>query len=118
MHISTSTKRATIGLYAGRNLQNVEAIQTNANQFEEGTANMTYQSGLLHIVPLEQFQGGQAQPYYGQGYYRQDINNNHHKNEQEVKNKNTCTFGLIFIFIYFQMGVQTCVCSVFYFIYF
>jgi hypothetical protein len=64
MHISTSTKRATIGLYAGRNLKNVEAIQTNANQFEEGTANMTYQSGLLHIVHLEQFQGGQAQPYY------------------------------------------------------
>jgi hypothetical protein len=33
----------------------------------KGAANMAYQSGFLHNVPPEQFQGGHAQPYYEQG---------------------------------------------------
>ena len=62
---------AIIGAYAQRNMQNVQAIRTNADQFEEGTANMVYQFGRLHVVPPEQFQGGPTQGYYEQGYNEQ-----------------------------------------------
>jgi hypothetical protein len=34
---------ATIGGYAARNMQNIAAIQTNANQMGEGNANIAYE---------------------------------------------------------------------------
>jgi hypothetical protein len=34
---------AIIGGYAARNMQNITAIQTNANQMGEGNANITYE---------------------------------------------------------------------------
>jgi hypothetical protein len=36
---------AIIGGYAMRNMQNIAAIQTNANQMGEGNANITYELG-------------------------------------------------------------------------
>jgi hypothetical protein len=35
---------AIIGGYTARNMQNVAAIQTNANQMSEGSANITYEA--------------------------------------------------------------------------
>jgi hypothetical protein len=44
MHIFLNhNKVATIGGYAARNMQNIAAIQTNANQMGEGNANITYE---------------------------------------------------------------------------
>jgi hypothetical protein len=44
---------ATIGGYAARNMQNIAAIQTNANQMGEGNANIAYALGHLHLEPSE-----------------------------------------------------------------
>jgi hypothetical protein len=41
--------------YAARNMQNVAAIQSNAAQLGEGNANIAYELGRLHLVPLDQF---------------------------------------------------------------
>jgi hypothetical protein len=61
-----------IGGYAARNMQNVAAIQSNAAQLGEGNANIAYELGCLHLVPLDQFVGGDVQTYYEQGYNYQD----------------------------------------------
>jgi hypothetical protein len=63
---------AIIGGYVARNMQNVAAIQTNAAQLGEGNANIAYDLGRLHLVPLEQFVGGDVQTYYEQGHNYQD----------------------------------------------
>jgi hypothetical protein len=63
---------AIIGGYVARNAQNVTAIQANAAQLGEGNANIAYELGRLHLVDLDQFVGGDVQPYYEQGYYYQD----------------------------------------------
>jgi hypothetical protein len=52
--------------------QNVAAIQSNAAQLGEGNANIAYELGRLHLVPLDQFIGGDVQTYYEQGYNYQD----------------------------------------------
>jgi hypothetical protein len=39
---------ATMGGYAARNMQNIAAILTNANQMGEGNANIAYALGHLH----------------------------------------------------------------------
>jgi hypothetical protein len=39
-------------------MQNIAAIQTNANQMGEGNANITYELGRLHLAPPGQFIGG------------------------------------------------------------
>jgi hypothetical protein len=58
-HLSQTTKSvAIIGGYAARNMQNIAAIQTNANQMGEGNANITYELGRLHLAPPGQFIGG------------------------------------------------------------
>jgi hypothetical protein len=44
---------STIGVYAARNMQFMEAIQTNANQMGEGNANVAYVLGHLHLVPSD-----------------------------------------------------------------
>jgi hypothetical protein len=64
---------AIIGGYVERNMQDAAAIQTHANQWGEGTANITFQMGRLHIMPPDQFRGGPAQSYYEQGYNAQDF---------------------------------------------
>jgi hypothetical protein len=63
---------AIIGGYAARNMQNVAAIQSNATQLGEGNANIVYELGRLHLVPPDQFVGGDVQSYYEQGYNYQD----------------------------------------------
>jgi hypothetical protein len=44
---------ATIGGYAARNMQNIAAIQTDANQMGEGNANIAYVLGHLHLAPSD-----------------------------------------------------------------
>jgi hypothetical protein len=63
---------AIIGGYAARNMQNIAAIQSNANQMGEGNANIALELGRLHIALPEQFIGGPMQTYYEQGYNNQD----------------------------------------------
>jgi hypothetical protein len=63
---------AIIRGYAARNMQNVAAIQSNAAQLGEGNANIAYELGRLHLVPPDQFVGGDVQTYYEQGYNYQD----------------------------------------------
>jgi hypothetical protein len=63
---------AIIGGYATRNMQNVAAIQSSAAQLGEGNANIAYELGRLHLVPPDQFVGGDVQTYYEQGYNYQD----------------------------------------------
>jgi hypothetical protein len=63
---------AIIGGYAMRNMQNVAAIQSNVAQLGEGNANIAYELGCLHLVPPDQFVGGDVQIYYEQGYNYQD----------------------------------------------
>jgi hypothetical protein len=58
---------AIIGGYATRNMQNVAAIQSNAAQLGEGNANIAYELGHLHLVPPDQFVGGDVQIYYELG---------------------------------------------------
>jgi hypothetical protein len=65
-------KVAIIGGCTTRNMQNIAAIQTNANQMGEGNANITYELGCLHLAPPGQFIGGAVQSYYEQGYNNQD----------------------------------------------
>jgi hypothetical protein len=55
---------AIIGGYAARKMQNIAAIQTNANQMGEGNANIAYELGPLHLAPPRQFIGGVVQSYY------------------------------------------------------
>jgi hypothetical protein len=42
---------AIIGGYAARNMQNIAAILTNANQMGEGNTNIAYTLGHLHLAP-------------------------------------------------------------------
>jgi hypothetical protein len=62
---------AIIGGCAAKNMQNIAAIQTNANQMGEGNANIAYELGRLHLAPPEQFIGRVVQSYYKQGYNNQ-----------------------------------------------
>jgi hypothetical protein len=63
---------AIVGGYATRNMQNIATIQSNAAQLGEGNANIAYELGRLHLVPPEQFVGGDVQTYYEQGYNYRD----------------------------------------------
>jgi hypothetical protein len=65
-------KVAIIGGCAARNMQNIVAILTNANQMGERNANITYELGHLHLAPPRQFIEGVVQSYYEQGYNNQD----------------------------------------------
>jgi hypothetical protein len=49
-------------------MQNIAAIQSNTPQLGEGNANIAYELGHLHLVPPDQFVGGDVQSYYEQGY--------------------------------------------------
>jgi hypothetical protein len=63
---------AIIGGYAARNMQNIETIQSNVAQLGEGNANIAYELGRLHLVPPDQFVGGNVQTYYEKGYNYQN----------------------------------------------
>jgi hypothetical protein len=63
---------AIIGGYAARNMQNIATIQSNTAQLGEGNANIAYELGRLHLVPPDQFVGGDIHSYYEQGYNHQD----------------------------------------------
>jgi hypothetical protein len=65
-------KVAIIGGYAARNMQNIAAILTNANQMGEGNANIAYELVCLHLAPPGRFIGGAVQSYYEQGCNNQD----------------------------------------------
>jgi hypothetical protein len=52
-------------------MQNAAAIQSNAGQLGEGNANISYELGRLHLVPTDQFVGGDVQTYNEQGYNHQ-----------------------------------------------
>jgi hypothetical protein len=49
----TTTNVAIIERCTARNMQNIAAIQTNANQLGEGNANITYVLGHLHLAPSD-----------------------------------------------------------------
>jgi hypothetical protein len=49
-------------------MQNVAAIQSNAAQLGEGSANIAYELGRFHLVSPDQFVGRDVQTYYEQGY--------------------------------------------------
>jgi hypothetical protein len=53
-------------------MQNIATIQTNANQMDEGNANIAYELGSLHLAPPGYFIGGAEQYYYEQGCNNQD----------------------------------------------
>jgi hypothetical protein len=72
-HPQPQQSMAITGGYAARNMQNVTAIQSNAAQL--GNANIAYELGRLHLVPPDQFVGGDVQTYYEQGYNYQDYQN-------------------------------------------
>jgi hypothetical protein len=63
---------AIIGGYAATHMQNIAVIQSKAAQLGEGNANIAYELGRLHLVPQDQFVGGDVQSYYEQGYNYQD----------------------------------------------
>jgi hypothetical protein len=63
---------AIIATYVARNMQNIAAIQTNANQMGEGNENNAFGLGRLHLAPSEKFIGGAVPSYYEQGYNNQD----------------------------------------------
>jgi hypothetical protein len=63
---------AIIGGYTATNMQNIAAIQTNANQMGKGNANIAYELGSLHLALPRQFIGGAVQSYYEQGYNNHD----------------------------------------------
>jgi hypothetical protein len=63
---------ATIGGYATRNMQNIAAIETNANQIGEENAIIAYELGRLNLAPPGQFIGRVVQSYHEQGYNNQD----------------------------------------------
>jgi hypothetical protein len=54
------------------NMQNISAFQANAAQLGEGSANIAYELGRLHLAPPDQFIGGDVQSCYEQGYNHQD----------------------------------------------
>jgi hypothetical protein len=48
-------------------MKNIAAIQSNVAQLGEGNANIAYELGRLHLVPLDQFVGGDVPTYYEKG---------------------------------------------------
>jgi hypothetical protein len=101
---------AIIGGYAMRNMQNVAAIQSNAAQLGEGNANIAYELGRLHLVPPDQFVGGDVQTYYEQGYNYQD--HQYEPPAEDYEEGGALIFFSSPLFSNFQL-VLACVCVVF-----
>jgi hypothetical protein len=102
---------AIIGGYAARNMQNVAAIQSNAVQLGEGNANITYELGHLHLVPPDQFFGGDVQTYYEQGYNYQDYQ--HQPLAEDKEEGGASVFFSFPFFCIFSACVCLCLRSVF-----
>jgi hypothetical protein len=60
-HSQPQQSMAIIGGYVARNMKNVATIQSNVAPLGEGNANTTYELGRLHLVPPDQFVGGDVQ---------------------------------------------------------
>jgi hypothetical protein len=101
---------AIIGGYVLRNMQNVVAIQSNAAQLGDGNANIAYELGRLHLVPPDQFVGGDVQTYYEQGYNYQD--HQYQPPTEDLEEGGALVFFSFPFFCNFQL-VLTCVCVVF-----
>jgi hypothetical protein len=74
---------AVIGGYAARNMQNIAAIQTNANQMGEQNANIAYELGCLHLAPSGQFIEERCNPIMSKGTTTETININHRRKIRE-----------------------------------
>jgi hypothetical protein len=71
--------------YAARNMQNIAAIQTNANQMGEGNANIAYELGCLHLALPGKFIGGAVQSYMSKDATIKIININHQRKIREER---------------------------------
>jgi hypothetical protein len=91
-------------------MQNVAAIQSNMTQLGEGNANIAYELGCLHLVPPDQFDGGDVQTYYEQGYNYQDYQ--HQPSAEDLKEGRALVF-LSFPFSFNFQLVFAFVCVVF-----
>jgi hypothetical protein len=87
---------AIIGGYAARNMQNIAAIQSNAAQLGEGNANIAYELRRLHLVPSDQFVGGDVQTYYEQGTTTKIINTNHWR---KIRRRRSFSFLFFSLFL-------------------
>jgi hypothetical protein len=79
---------AIVGGYAARNMQNITAIQTNANQIGAGNTNIAYELGRLHLATPGQFIGGAVQSYCEKGTTIKIININHLRKIRERRSFN------------------------------
>jgi hypothetical protein len=68
---------AIIGGYTARNMQNIAAILTNANQMGEGNANIAYVLGHLHLAPSDNSYEERCNPIMSKGATTNTININH-----------------------------------------
>jgi hypothetical protein len=98
---------AIIGGYAARNMQNVAAIQSNAAQLGEGNANIAYELGRLHLVPSDQFVGGDVQTYYEQGYNYQDYQ--YQPSGGRLRRRRSFSFLFLFFFNFQLVFAYVCV---------
>jgi hypothetical protein len=101
---------AIIGGYAMRNMQNIAGIQSNTAQLGDGNANISYELGRLHLVPPDQFVGGDVQTYYEQGYNYQDYQ--HQPPVEDQEEGGALVFFSFPFFCNFQL-MFACVCIVF-----
>jgi hypothetical protein len=93
----TQQSVAIIGGYAARNMQNVAAIQSNVAQLGEGNANIAYDLGRLHLVPPDQFVGGDVQTYLSKGTTTKIINTNHRR---KIRRRRSFSFLFPFSLIF------------------
>jgi hypothetical protein len=90
-------------------MHNIAAIESNAAQLGEGNANIAYELGRLHLVPPDQFVGGDVQSYYGKGTTTKIINTNH---QRKIRRRRSFSFLFFSLFFNFQL-VFAYVCVVF-----
>jgi hypothetical protein len=99
---------AIIGGYAARNMQKVAAIQSNVARLGEGNANIAFELGRLHLVPPDQFVGGDVQTYYEKGTTTKIIYTNHRR---KIRRR---SFSFLFFSLFFNFQlVFAFVCIVF-----
>jgi hypothetical protein len=75
-------------------MQNITTIQSNTAQLAEGNTNIAYELGRLHLVPPDQFVGGDV-PTTSKGTTTKIINTNHWR---EIRRRRI--FSLIFFSLF------------------
>jgi hypothetical protein len=83
---------AIIGGYTARNIQNIAAILTNANQMGEENANIAYVLGLLHLAPSDNSLEEQCNPIMSKGTTTKTINFNHRRKIRERRSFSYLSF--------------------------